>query len=32
VRLTVDGVESLLVDRSAAAPVFDPAQAVVVPA
>lgn len=32
VRLTVDGVESLLVDRSAAPPVFDPAQAVVVPA
>ncbi|MER6187914.1 DUF4255 domain-containing protein [Streptomyces sp. NPDC001652] len=30
-RLTVDGVESLLVDRSAAPPVFDPGQAVDVP-
>jgi hypothetical protein len=32
VRLTVDGVESLLVDRSAAAPAFDPSQSVAVPA
>jgi hypothetical protein len=32
VRLTVDGVESLLVDRSAEPPVFDPSQAVTVPA
>jgi hypothetical protein len=32
VRLTVDGVESLLVDRSAEPPVFDPAQSVTVPA
>ena len=32
VRLTVDGVESLLVDRSAIPPAFDPAQAVAVPA
>jgi hypothetical protein len=32
VRLTVDGVESLLVDRSAEPPVFDPSQSVTVPA
>jgi hypothetical protein len=32
VRLTVDGVESLLVDRSAAAPAFDPSQSAAVPA
>jgi hypothetical protein len=32
VRLTVDGVESLLVDRSKEPPVFDPSQAVSVPA
>lgn len=32
VRLTVDGVESLLVDGSFEPPVFDPAQAVAVPA
>jgi hypothetical protein len=32
VRLTVDGVESLLVDRSVEPPVFEPAQSVVVPA
>jgi hypothetical protein len=32
VRLTVDGVESLLVDRSAEPPTFDPAQSVAVPA
>ena len=32
VRLTVDGVESLLVDRSVDPPVFDPTQSVVVPA
>ncbi len=32
VRLTIDGVESLLVDRSAVPPAFDPAQAVAVPA
>lgn len=32
VRLTVDGVESLLVDRSAQPPAFDPSQAVTVPA
>jgi hypothetical protein len=31
VRLTVDGVESLLVDRSADPPVFDPGQSIVVP-
>lgn len=31
-RLTVDGVESLLVDRSATPPTFDPAQSVTVPA
>lgn len=32
VRLTVDGVESLLVDRTAEPPAFDPAQSVTVPA
>jgi Pvc16 N-terminal domain len=32
VRLTVDGVESLLVDRSVSPPVFDPSQTVSVPA
>jgi hypothetical protein len=32
IRLTVDGVESLLVDRSATPPAFDPAQSVTVPA
>jgi hypothetical protein len=32
VRLTVDGVESLLVDRSVDPPVFDPGQSIVVPA
>jgi hypothetical protein len=32
VRLTVDGVESLLVDRSVEPPVFEPSQSVVVPA
>jgi Pvc16 N-terminal domain len=32
VRLTVDGVESLLVDRSARPPAFDPGQTVTVPA
>jgi hypothetical protein len=32
VRLTVDGVESLLVDRSVTPPVFDPSQTVTVPA
>ena len=32
VRLTVDGVESLLVDRSAEPPAFDPSQSVTVPA
>jgi Pvc16 N-terminal domain len=32
VRLTVDGVESLLVDRSADPPAFDPSQSVAVPA
>ena len=32
VRLTVDGVESLLVDRSVEPPAFDPAQSVAVPA
>jgi hypothetical protein len=32
VRLTVDGVESLLVDRSAEPPEFDPSQSVAVPA
>jgi hypothetical protein len=32
VRLTVDGVESLLVDRSAVPPTFDPSQSVAVPA
>jgi hypothetical protein len=32
VRLTVDGVESLLVDRSAEPPAFDPTQSVAVPA
>ena len=32
VRLTVDGVESRLVDRSGPAPVFDPSQSVAVPA
>ena len=32
VRLTVDGVESLLVDRSAEPPAFDPSQSVAVPA
>lgn len=32
VRLTVDGVDSLLVDRSETPPVFDPTQFVVVPA
>ena len=32
VRLTVDGVESLLVDRSAEPPTFDPTQSVAVPA
>ena len=32
VRLTVDGVESLLVDRSAEPPTFDPGQTVTVPA
>ena len=32
VRLTVDGVDSLLVDRSAEPPAFDPAQSVTVPA
>jgi len=31
-RLTVDGVESLLVDRSVDPPVFDPGQSIVVPA
>ena len=31
-RLTVDGVDSLLVDRSGPAPVFDPSQSVGVPA
>ena len=31
-RLTVDGVESLLVDRTGAAPAFDPSQSVAVPA
>jgi hypothetical protein len=32
VRLTVDGVESLLVDRSAHPPAFDSSQSVAVPA
>jgi hypothetical protein len=32
VRLTVDGVESLLVDRSVTPPGFDPTQRVTVPA
>jgi len=32
VRLTVDGVESLLIDRSAEPPAFDPSQSVAVPA
>jgi hypothetical protein len=32
VRLTVDGVESLLVDRTKEPPVFDPSQSVSVPA
>jgi Pvc16 N-terminal domain len=32
VRLTVDGVESLLVDRSSEPPTFDPTQSMVVPA
>ena len=32
VRLTVDGVESLLVDRSAEPPAFDPTQSLTVPA
>jgi hypothetical protein len=32
VRLTVDGVESLLVDRSAEPPAFDPSQSMAVPA
>jgi hypothetical protein len=32
VRLTVDGVESLLIDRSVDPPIFDPAQSIVVPA
>jgi hypothetical protein len=32
VRLTVDGVESLLVDRAAKPPAFDPSQSVAVPA
>jgi hypothetical protein len=32
IRLTVDGVESLLVDRSAEPPAFDPSQSVAVPA
>lgn len=32
VRLTVDGVESLLVDQSAEPPTFDPSQSVAVPA
>ncbi len=32
VRLTVDGVESLLLDRHAEPPAFDPSQSVVVPA
>jgi hypothetical protein len=32
VRLTVDGVESLLVDRSGRTPAFDPSQSVTVPA
>ena len=32
VRLTVDGVESLLVDRSVEPPAFDPSQSVAVPA
>lgn len=32
VRVTVDGVESLLVDRSVEPPVFDPSQSVAVPA
>jgi hypothetical protein len=32
VRLTVDGVESLLVDRAATPPAFDPSQSVAVPA
>ncbi|MCA1572108.1 MAG: DUF4255 domain-containing protein [Chloroflexi bacterium] len=32
VRLTVDGVESLLVDRTVDPPVFDPGQSIVVPA
>jgi hypothetical protein len=32
VRLTVDGVESLLIDRTAEPPVFDPGQSVTVPA
>ena len=32
IRLTVDGVESLLVDRSAEPPAFDPSQSVTVPA
>jgi hypothetical protein len=31
-RLTVDGVESLLIDRSADPPIFDPSQSVTVPA
>ena len=32
VRLTVDGVDSLLVDRTAEPPEFDPSQSVTVPA
>ena len=32
VRLTVDNVESLLVDRSAEPPAFDPVQSITVPA
>ena len=32
VRLTVDGVESLLLDREAEPPAFDPSQSVTVPA
>ena len=32
VRLTVDGVESLLLDRSSVPPAFDPTQKVTVPA
>jgi hypothetical protein len=32
VRLTVDGVESILVDREAEPPEFDPTQSLTVPA